>query len=49
MNELKIINQHMIIRETVGYDAIKDINLCDTHAVIAFLEIVWNYEKMKEL
>ena len=46
MDELQIINEHMVIRETIGYDAIKDIELHDLPKVIEFLQIVWNYQKM---
>lgn len=46
MNELQIIKEHMIIRETIGYDAIKDVKLHDLPQVIKFLQIVWNYQKM---
>jgi len=46
MDELHIIDEHMVIRETIGYDGIKDIELYDLPQVIKFLQIVWNYQKM---
>jgi len=46
MDELQTINEHMVIRDTIGYDAIKDIGLHDLPQVIRFLQIVWNYQKI---
>lgn len=46
MDTLQIIDEHTIIKETIGYDAIKDIKVHDLPEVIKFLQIVWNYQKM---
>jgi hypothetical protein len=43
MNELVIIDEHLIIRETVGYDFIKDISIEDLPSVLRFLKMVYNY------
>lgn len=49
MNPLQIIDEHMIIRDTVGYDGIKDVELWDLPAVLQFLKIVNNYMRMQNL
>lgn len=41
-----IVNEHQIIRDTVGYDGIKEIDTVDMSQVMDFLQIVWNYTKM---
>lgn len=46
MDDLKIIDEHIIIREIVGYDFIKDIEVWDLPSVLKFLKIIWNYDKM---
>jgi len=49
MNALDIIDEHMIIRNTIGYDGIKDIEVWDLPEVLAFLKIANNYTRMKNL
>lgn len=49
MNPFEIIDEHDIIRETIGYDGIKDIELWDLPAVLQFLKIVYNYQKLKRI
>ena len=46
---LQIMDEHLYIRETVGYDFIKDVEVYDLPNLIKFLEIVWNYNKMCEI
>lgn len=46
MNALDIIDEHIIIRETIGYEGIKDIDLVDLPEVLKFLKIVYNYQKL---
>jgi len=46
MNELQTIDEHILIRETVGYDVIKDIDVFDMPQVLQFLKICQNYTKM---
>jgi hypothetical protein len=48
-NSLEIIDQHMIVRDTIGYDGIKNIEVYDLPQVIEFLTIVWNYTKMSNI
>ena len=47
MTPLDIIDEHIIIRETVGYEFLNDIELCDIPEVMKFLKIVYNYKKIK--
>lgn len=47
MNELDIIENHDLIRETVGYNVIKEVYIFDLLSVMKFLKIVNNYQKMK--
>jgi len=49
MDDLKIIDEHIIIRETIGYKALENIEVCDIPNVIKFLKIVFNYTKMKNI
>ena len=49
MKDTDIINHHMIIRETIGYDCIAQIDEFDIPQVMKFLEIIWNYSRMKEI
>jgi hypothetical protein len=49
MSDLNIIEEHIIIRETVGYDGIKDIDVFDLPEVLRFLKIVHNYQKIYNL
>lgn len=48
MSVLQTIDEHLYIRETVGYDIIKEVPLEDLPTVISFLKIVYNYNRMKE-
>ena len=47
MKNSEIIDHHTIIRDTVGYDAIKNIDIFDLPSVMEFLKIIYNYERMK--
>jgi len=49
MTPLDIIDEHIIIRETVGYEFLNDIELCDIPEVMKFLKIVYNYKKIKSI
>ena len=44
MKDYDIILNHELIRNTVGYDFISDINLLDLPTVIDFLDIINDYE-----
>ncbi len=47
MSVLQTIDEHLYIRETVGYDVIKEVPLEDMPTIINFLKIVYNYNRMK--
>ena len=49
MKSLEIIDHHIVIRETVGYDFINKIEVHDLPEVIKFLTIVYNYTRMKDV
>jgi len=49
MNNLKTIEEHIVIRETVGYERLNDFDVIDIPEVLKFLKIVHNYIKMKEI
>lgn len=49
MNELQIIDEHILIREMCGYDIIDKIDVLDIPQVIQFLNICNNYLKMKNI
>jgi len=46
MKDYQIIDEHIIIRETVGYDILKDIEVSDIPNVLKFLKIIFNYKSM---
>jgi hypothetical protein len=46
MSDIELIEEHLIIRETIGYDLIKEADPCDLPEVLKFLKIVNNYQKM---
>ena len=49
MDALNIIDEHIIIRETIGYEGIKDVEVYDLPEVLKFLKIVYDYQKMVNL
>ena len=49
MDALNVIDEHIIIRETIGYEGIKDVEVYDLPEVLKFLKIVYNYQKMVNL
>ena len=49
MNTLDLIEEHIIIRETVGYEVLSDIEIEDVPEVMKFLKIVYNYRRMSNL
>ena len=48
MKDYEIIEQHELIRETIGYKFISKVNPLDIPGVLKFLRIVVNYKKMKQ-
>ena len=49
MSWWKTMDEHTVIRETVGYDGIKDVEVYDLPEVLHFLKICHNYTKMKNI
>lgn len=49
MNALDLIDEHQIIRETVGYEFLNDVKLVDLPELMKFLKIVYNYKKLKTI
>jgi hypothetical protein len=49
MNPLDQIDEHEIIRETVGYTFLKNVDLCDIPEVMKFLKIIYNYKKINNI
>ena len=49
MSVLQTIDEHILIRETCGYDVIKDVEVYDVPSVLQFLKICQNYTKLKNL
>jgi len=49
MSPLDQIDEHQIIRETVGYEFLNNVELYDIPEVMKFLKIVYNYKKINHL
>jgi hypothetical protein len=49
MNPLDLIDEHEVIRETVGYEFLNNVELVDIPEIIGFLKIVYNYKKINNL
>ena len=49
MVNIKLIEKHTLIRETIGYKALSEIPLKDVPQVLSFLRIIQNYIKMKNI
>jgi hypothetical protein len=49
MNHIDIIDEHLIIRETVGYEVLNQVPIEDMPKVMEFLKIVYNYNRMKRV
>ena len=46
---IDLINEHLIIRETVGYEFLNKVPIEDIPEVLRFLKVVFNYTKMDRL
>ena len=46
MNSIDIIDEHIVIRETVGYEILNQVDVIDVPAVLEFLKVVYNYKRM---
>ena len=49
IHPIKIIDHHNVIRETIGYEGMSDLELIDIPQVMDFLRIVYNYKRLKEI
>jgi hypothetical protein len=49
MKDTDIIDEHLIIRETVGYEVLNQVPIEDMPKVMEFLQIVYNYNRMKKV
>lgn len=49
MDALDIIDEHLAIRETVGYEVLNEVPIEDMPTVLNFLKIVYNYNRMKRV
>jgi hypothetical protein len=49
MNHIDIIDEHSIIRETVGYEVLNQVPIEDMPKVMEFLKVVYNYNRMKRV
>jgi hypothetical protein len=49
MKPLDLIDEHLIIRETVGYEFLNNVELVDIPEIMGFLKIVYNYKKINNL
>ena len=46
---IDLIDEHLIIRETVGYEFLNNVAIEDIPEVLKFLKLVFNYTKMDRL
>ena len=49
MKPLDLIDEHEVIRETVGYEFLNNVELVDIPEIMGFLKIVYNYKKINNL
>lgn len=49
MNPIATIEQHEVIRNTIGYNLLSQIDLVDLPVVIEFLTVVNNYNNLKRI
>ena len=49
LKELEIIEEHILIRDTCGYDVIAQANVCDIPQILHFLRICNNYVKLQRI
>lgn len=48
-SKLQTIEEHILIRDTIGYDGIRNIDVFDLPTVMEFLKIVNNYNRMSNI
>ena len=49
MKDTDIIDHHQIIRETVGYEVLKEFPLEDMPRIIEFLKVIYNHQRMNRV
>jgi hypothetical protein len=49
VNDTDIIEEHIMIRETTGYDELSDVPVENVSRVLEFLRIVHNYLIIKKI
>lgn len=49
MDALDLIDEHIIIRETVGYEFLNKVEIEDIPELMKFLKIVYNYKRMNNI
>ena len=49
MDALDLIDEHIIIRETVGYEFLNKVKIEDIPELMKFLKIVYNYKRMNNI
>lgn len=49
MKALDLIEEHLIIRNTVGYEFLNKVPVVDIPAVMDFLKIINNYNRLKRI
>jgi hypothetical protein len=49
MNIIQTIDEHILIRETCGYETISKVDVFDIPQVLKFLKICHNYTKMQNI
>lgn len=49
MTHTDIVDHHLIIRETVGYEVLEQVPVEDMPVIMEFLKIVYNHNRMKRV
>jgi hypothetical protein len=49
VTDIDIIEEHIIIRETIGYEKLSKLPVEDIPVIIKALKILHNYNKMKQI
>jgi len=49
VNKLQTIEEHILIRETCGYETIAQVDVFDLPQVMTFLKICQNYLKLQRI
>jgi len=49
MSVIQIIEEHILIRETCGYETLSKVDIMDVPQVLKFLKICQNYTKLQNI